>query len=195
MPLGLSGEQTADGNRDDLVDAADYTVWQDSLIVHTASSKSSPQGVPEPATCAFLVELIAIGIVGFRYDQSKLSGFSQAVTANGCNSAGVVIGPAPGCWASRPWNFCRFWLVALQRNLWVVFRSSRLQVLRLKPFTKFLPLSISRCIIGASLPGAFFEAWIGQKECALRDKCTHIAIMCLPGEAALSSAGEQLNKG
>ena len=75
--FGLPGEQTADGNRDGLVDAADYTVWQDGWTIDTASLKTSPQGVPEPVSCALLVELLAIGMGGYRYCRTQSAGWSS----------------------------------------------------------------------------------------------------------------------
>jgi hypothetical protein len=47
----------ADGNRDGMVDAADYTVWRDHLT--TAGAASLSQNVPEPATAI----LFAAGIL------------------------------------------------------------------------------------------------------------------------------------
>jgi hypothetical protein len=75
--FGFPGEQTADGNRDGLVDAADYTVWQDSVTAHTASSKNSPRGAPEPTSCALLIELIAIGMGGYRYCRTQSASWSS----------------------------------------------------------------------------------------------------------------------
>ena len=62
--FGSTGKQSADGNGDGLVNAADYAIWRDRAASQADAAANNEAAVPEPSLLAVLLILSLAGAVG-----------------------------------------------------------------------------------------------------------------------------------